>query len=201
MSKVQCCLLANGSQLFPFLFFSLAPYFTCNDSDPVQICLVLSWVTWVFLLLQFVRCRKDRVPCRPAASSQTQCSVQLMAQPINYSCLYWRFQQMTGHVSLSCHSLDQRPRLMLRSMPIVLQFGFSDALRPSPGRRRSWPIGLFRLAATNSMLVLFCCCNWSEELVLEERLSFGRFVWFVALSAPENQYIVRVWNVRIWCTI
>ena len=43
MSKVRCWLLANnrawcyGSQLFPFLFFSLAPYFTCNDSDPVQI--------------------------------------------------------------------------------------------------------------------------------------------------------------------
>ena len=53
----------HGSQLFPFLFFSLAPYFTCNDADPVRIwshvsrsctagiplagCLVLSWVTWV----------------------------------------------------------------------------------------------------------------------------------------------------------
>ena len=67
MSKVQCWLFANdraclqGSQLFPFLFLSLAQYFTCNDSDPVQIwshesrsctagnpgCLVLCWVTWV----------------------------------------------------------------------------------------------------------------------------------------------------------
>ena len=61
------------------LFFSLTPYFTCNDSDPVQIwshvsrsrtagnpgCLVLSWVTGVplstehfhlrFFILQFAR--------------------------------------------------------------------------------------------------------------------------------------------------
>ena len=43
LSKVQCWLLANdrtcwdGSQLFPFLFFSLGQYFTCNDSDQVWI--------------------------------------------------------------------------------------------------------------------------------------------------------------------
>ena len=43
MSKVQCWLLVNdracwhGSQLFPFLFFSLAQHCTWNDSDPVRI--------------------------------------------------------------------------------------------------------------------------------------------------------------------
>ena len=34
---------SHGSQLIPFLFFSLAPYFTCNDSDPVRIWSHVSW--------------------------------------------------------------------------------------------------------------------------------------------------------------
>ena len=80
MSKVQGWLLANdhacryGSQLFPLLFFSLAPYCTCNDSDPIWShvsrsctagnprCLVLSWVTWV-LSWPLYRFRSDDGSC------------------------------------------------------------------------------------------------------------------------------------------